>query len=278
VTVRRSAATWLGAVLAVAVLAVALLGTAPASASRLTLSGPTRPSHASQARCGSAAVTVTPDGTSGPGGTFTKVRVSGVPAGCVRGTVRVASRTGQAWTEVVAAQPPATVSAGAFTVTVPAFHAPGDGAGRAWVMLDGWPVAATWTRPASSPTTGCVVRAASGATTTKPCTVVWRDETYLWGTAPQRYANLYFDIVAPAADYNAGDTVRVTLDLSTAPGMPAGWRWSTTGTGSGNLVRVPGSSCATLPVLVADAAPWNFTKVYLPIQETMAVGASALCS
>jgi len=147
VRARRTAVAWL-----VAVLAVALLGLAPASASRLTLTAPARPSYATAARCGSATVTVVPDGPTGAGGTFTSVRVSGVPAGCSRGTVRVASRNGSTWTQVVAAQAAATVSSGTFTVTVPAFHAPGTGTGAAWVMLDGWPVAATWTRPASSPT------------------------------------------------------------------------------------------------------------------------------
>lgn len=268
---RRTAGPWLAVI-----LATLLLGSGTASASQLSLVGPTRAVATSVARCGSATVAVTPDGTASAGGTYTRVRVSGVPSGCTLGTVRVAGRTGTTWAQVVVAQPAAAVASGAFTVTVPAFVPPTTTAGSVWVTLDGWPAPASWTFTPQV-TTGCVVRTASGTVTGKACSVTNFRVDNSWGVAPNREANSSFTVVAPTVDYGAGEIVRVTLDFSTAVGMPSGWRWTTTGVGPGNLVAVPGTSCSTLPVIVADVAAWN-TNVFVPIKENRAGGSGFVCS
>lgn len=265
------------ALCAAIVLAASFLALDGASASSLVLDGPAQASTASLARCGNATVVVEPSGTAAADGSYARVRVSGVPSDCRRGTVRVARRSGAAtWQQVVAERPAATIDTGAFEINVPAFVPPETSTGSAWVTLDGWPVPTAWTY-VPPPPNRCVVLTSTGAQAAKTCAVANLRVKEFWGTAPARAANLYFDVSAPTVNHNAGEVVRVTLDLSTAAGLPSGWRWSTTAVGAGNLVAVPGQACTSLPVLVADVAAWN-TNVYVPIREDREGGSGVLCS
>ncbi|MET0788728.1 MAG: hypothetical protein ABWY33_05735 [Cellulomonas sp.] len=125
----------------------------------------------------------------------------------------------------------------------------------------------TWSTTAN----GCtVVRLVGGVETPSPtatCTVsgVQMQKGGWWGTAPARQTNLDISFTSTGAVYP--DYFRFTVDLSTTPGLPSGWSWSTSGIGDGNLVVR--SACSVLPSLTASTpATWGPpTTIYTPLYE-----------
>lgn len=273
---RRAAAS------AAIVLAASFLALDGASASSLVLDGPTRASTTSLARCGNATVVVEPSGAAAADGSYSRVRVSGVPSDCRRGTVRVARRSGAAtWQQFVAVGPAATVDTGAFEIDVPGYVPPATEVGSAWVTLDGWPMPATWTY-IPPPPNRCVVVDPSGNVTAQPCRVTGLRMDTPWPDPqrPPRTTNVYFTVAAPELTWNTG-TVRITLDLSTVSGIPSSWDWSTTTLGGEQLTLASGTSCSSLPVVVLDGPAWveNYdVELGLSISEGSAPGSGPVCS
>ncbi len=140
------------ALLAGLVLVVAALG--PASAAGLELLARPGGVYAStDARCSDGPVEVAPSGPRSPSGTFQQVTVSGVDAGCASGEVAVYA---SAAPRTVAAVGSGAVTGTTLVVATDPFTPPVTGSGAAWVHLDGWPVAASWSYtppPPSGPVT-----------------------------------------------------------------------------------------------------------------------------
>jgi hypothetical protein len=228
---RRSAV-----VVLVGIVCLLVAGLQTADAARLRLATTTKPAVALQSRCGTGPVTVRPTGAA-TAGRYTQVRVAGVDGPCRGGRVVVYTTSG-----VVALDGSGTLSAGAFTAsTTTAFTPPGASTGRAYVTLDGWPVAATWNpAPVSVPVVTCrVLHPTAGQTCAAVVTSV-----VSWGYPSATEYNAYVQVssTSPATDVEW----EVTVNLADAA-LPFVAR-SMTHNNQSQLG--PGWTCAQLPALV----------------------------
>ncbi|MEZ0446803.1 hypothetical protein [Cellulomonas sp. ICMP 17802] len=135
---------------------------------------------------------------------------------------------------------------------------------------------ATWSTGTTSCTVVHLVGTVETVTAGATCAVsgVKMQAAGWWGTAPSRQTNLDITFTSTGAAYP--DYFRFTVDLSTTPGLPNGWVWSTSGTGVGNLVVR--SACSALPSLTATSpTTWGPpTTLYTPLYENRA-GNTASC-
>lgn len=245
VRLRRRAAAAL-----VVVLGVVLLTTSAAHAASLTLTAPTRAFTTTKARCTNGPVTVTPTGTP-TAGQYTQVRVSGITGTCATGAVRVATGIGSTWVQSFVSTSTTSVSAGQLTATGAAFTPPATASGRAFVVLDGWPVPATWTfTPPALPALSCQTFDQSGNPLTTPCTAVITGGSE-WGNP----LNTFYRGIRVTTTSATPVRWRVTItftDTSVFPFVPQ--RISEGSGGDAQLVAA-GSTCTPTPVVVMTGNP-----------------------
>jgi len=151
----------------------------------------------------------------------------------------------------------------------------------AWTN-DAWASAAastgTWV---TAPTSSCVVlNAAGNPVTSKPCTITSLRAVDNNDGSPvgQRRAHMYLRLsTAPLA---SGETLRFTVDLRTATGLPSNWVWSNAGVTAGNLIASPGFACSSLPWLTAFAPSWasGGADVYFVLLENRTGQSGLICS
>lgn len=271
-----------GALVALVLAALLGLGVSQASAAGLVLDAGLRPTVRTAARCTTQPVTVT---TTPTGGTSAQVTVAGLDSGrCAGLPVSVSVYDPSVTTGWPAARRftgTGTVSAGTLTVgasVAPTSFVPSASL-KAYVTVNGWPVAATWsyTPPV---VVGCQVRTngSDAVDTTRTCTI---------GTVTHSGWNTYWRslVVQVPMTFSsqpaANQYVTFTVAVPTAD-QPAWWSWSDAGVSSYNYGSGQGaitSSCSALP-LVSGRTPSNvwggFTGVSLQIDMTR--GATPLCA
>ncbi|GEA85662.1 hypothetical protein GCM10009774_04610 [Cellulomonas gelida] len=122
---------------------------------------------------------------------------------------------------------------------------------------------------------GCVVLAADGSVSGKAtCDVLGLRVSKPWDEGAGvglRGADIRVQVRPQGVNPNAGERLRITVDLSKAPGMPADWKWSTSGA-SGEFTA---ADCSALPVMAftaKDWAGWGQTEIEINLHETRKPG------
>lgn len=240
VRLRRRAAAAL-----VVVLGAVLLTTSAAHAASLTLTAPQRPFVTAKARCTSGPVTVTATGTPNAG-QYTQVRVTGITGACATGAVRVATGSGSTWSQAYVSTSATAVSGGALTATGPAFTPPATASGKAFVVLDGWPVPATWTfTPAALPALSCQTYDASGNPLTAPCTATITGGSE-WGSP----LNTFYRGIRVTTTSTTPVRWRVTITFTDTTVFPFVPQRISEGSGGDALLVAGASTCTPTPVVV----------------------------
>ncbi|GEM_PF-516004 len=234
----------------VVVLSLALVTTTVAHAANLTLTAPKRHYLTTKARCFNGPVTVTPTGTPS-NGQYTQVRVSGISGACATGAVRVATGAGASWTQSFVSTSATAVASGALTATGTAFTPPDTSGGKAFVLLDGWPVPATWTfTPPSLPALSCQTFTPSGAPLTTPCQAVVTGGSE-WGNP----LNVFYRGIRVTTTSTTAVRWRVTIrftDTSVFPFVP---EKVAEGSGGDAQIVAGSSTCTPTPVAVLTGNP-----------------------
>ena len=215
-------------------LIASIVSTSVASAASISLLMRGRTYATTMSRCTDGPLTVVPSGT-GSNGTFTQVKVTEIAGACTAGRVIVYQAASP---NTVLALGTGTVSSSSMVVTTGQFVAPTTSAGRAFVMLDGWSVPATWTyTPPLSTVNTCEVRNVDDGTTDASTTcevVIW--ESGFW---PSGWFHAGFSA------QRIGKDQYIAYQL-TIPDAPRGWSWSNAGLTGVNQGSVT-SSCSSLP-------------------------------
>ena len=247
---RRARARRRAAAAFVVVLGAVLLTTTAAHAASLTLTAPQRPVQAKVARCTSGPVTVTPTGTA-TGGQYTQVRVSGITGACATGAVRVATGSGSTWAQSFVSTSTTTVAAGQLTATGPAFTPPTTAAGKTFVVLDGWPVPASWTfTPPALPALSCQTFDASGNPLSVPCqaTITGGSE---WGSP----LNVFYRGIRVTTTSTTPVRWRVTIRFTDTAVFPFVPEKISEGSGGDAMLVAASSTCTPTPVVVMTGSP-----------------------
>lgn len=240
VRLRRRLATAL-----VVVLGAVLLSTSAAHAATLTLLAPKRPVLASAARCTNGPVTVTPAGTP-VGGQYTQVRVSGITGTCATGAVRVATGSGSTWVQSFVSTSTTAVTAGQLTATGPAFSPPATASGKTFVVLNGWPVPATWTfTPPALPALSCQTFDDNGNPLSAPCTA-----TITGGAEWGNPLNVFYRGIRVTTTSTTPVRWRVTISFADTSVFPFVPQRVSEGSGGDAQLVASVSTCTPTPVVV----------------------------
>lgn len=246
----------LGWLVATVVATSVILGFDPAHAASVAFAPVTRVWAGSIQRSCSGPVVVTPVGDTNGSGKYTSVAVTGLTGSCTTGGIAVALSGGSM---LVNPGTTATVSGGSFSVPTLVTYGASSVDPRVFVSGDTWPVKATWMPSIYG---GCIVQVvATGASTTKACSVTTLSAVVSGNTAGTRTAAMSLQISAPTMD-PATERAYLLLNLGPASGLSNGngankWLWSNAGvkasTTTPTLSAYPGSACSALPMLQAYA-------------------------
>ena len=245
--------------LLVLVVAVCVLLTSVSNAAGLSLLAQSGGVFAqTNARCTDGPLQVTPSGTPNAAGQFNRVTVSGDFGSCTVGNISLYLKSNP---HTVLFSEQVTVSGNSVVLpTSSSFTPPASDAGGIVLGLNGWLVPARWSYTPPAPSgSSCIVTRPNGST--RPgasCSV----RSIVPGQVADHWEGN--KVVTRRADVTVsfsqsgwvdGDRVRLSLDMSTATGFPAGWTHARSAPFSwGNLEFV--SRCAEMPNLVGNTTYW----------------------
>ena len=263
---------------ALTVLVLGLLGVAEASASAIPLSSVGAVWHsATFSRPCAGPVLVTPMGNPNGAGKYSQAAVTGLSGSCTTGYLELRDSYG---TSLISGT--GTISGGVFSVSTSSgqYTPPSAANARLFVSGNTWPIKATWMPSIYG---GCtVVVAATGATTTKACSITSLTAVSNGDGAGRGYRtdHLYLALSAPTMATDGSEKAYVVLNLGAASGLPNNWQWGNAGVTTGNLTPYPGDRCSALPMLQAYAPGWaaNGAQVYFDALENRTGASGLVCS